>query len=52
MPLGINLSTNLRLADENGVARVMAALIADHDIESVREEVDQLSFAFVAPLRA
>ena len=35
----------------HGVSRVVAALIARNDGEMRRDEVDDLSFAFVAPLR-
>ena len=35
---------------DDGVAGVVAALRADDDIGFVREEIDDFSFAFVAPL--
>ena len=40
------------IADEDGVARVMAALIADDVVETVGQQIDQFALAFVAPLRA
>ena len=40
----------LLLADENRVARIVAALIARHNIEPFREEIDDLAFTLVAPL--
>ena len=40
------------VADQDGVAGVMAALIADDVVETVRQQIDQFAFAFVAPLRA
>ena len=52
MPLGISFKYKLLFADEDGVAGVVAALIARHDIEVLGEEIDDLSLAFVAPLRA
>ena len=41
----------LSLAHDDRVARVMPALISDHDIKAVREKIDQLPFALVSPLR-
>ena len=46
------LEDELLLADENRVAGIVAALIARHDIEPFREEIDDLAFALVAPLGA
>ena len=40
----------LALADSNGVAGIVTALIARNDIKVRRENVDNLAFAFVAPL--
>ena len=34
------------------MARIVAALIAGHDIEPFREEIDDLAFTLVAPLGA
>src|SRR5439155_7597147 len=42
----------LRAVHEHGVARVVSALIARDDREMRREEIDDLAFPFVAPLRA
>jgi hypothetical protein len=41
----------LAVADDR-VAGVRTALVAAHDVGPLREEVDNLSLAFVAPLRA
>jgi hypothetical protein len=38
--------------DDNGVAGVVAALAADDDIGFIREEIDDFSFSFIAPLGA
>src|ERR1035437_9883039 len=40
----------LLVADENRMARIVPALIARHNIEAFREEIDDLAFALVAPL--
>jgi hypothetical protein len=34
------------------VARIVSALIAGHDVEARREQIDDLSLAFIAPLGA
>src|SRR5262249_58406188 len=39
-------------ANDDGVAGVMAALIASDDVEMWREQVNDLAFAFISPLRA
>ena len=36
----------------NRVAGVVAALVTRNDLESLREQIDDLAFAFVAPLGA
>ena len=41
-----------RAADDDGVAGVVAALGADDDVGLLGEDVDDLAFAFVAPLGA
>ena len=46
------LQDEFLLADENRVARIVSALIARHDIEPFREEIDDLAFTLVAPLGA
>ena len=46
------LQDEFLLADEYGVAGVVPALIARHDVEVLREQVDDLPFALVSPLRA
>ena len=46
------LQDELLVADAHRVAGVVAALIARHDVEAFREQIDDLAFAFVAPLRA
>ena len=38
------------VADLNRVTGVMAALIADHDVEPLGEQIDDLAFSFIAPL--
>ena len=40
----------LALADPNGVAGVVAALITRDDVKVRRENVNNLAFAFIAPL--
>src|SRR5256714_8772001 len=40
------------ITDLNRVSGVVAALIADHDVEPLREQIDDLAFTFVAPLGA
>ena len=42
----------MRSPIQHGVAGVVAALIAGHDVEALGEQVDDFAFAFVAPLRA
>ena len=42
----------LRAVDVDGVAGVVAALIARDDVEARRQQIDDLALAFVAPLRA
>ena len=46
------LQDELALADEHGVAGVVPALVAGHDIEAFGEKVDDLALALVAPLGA
>ena len=38
--------------DNDGMARVRAALEADYDVRLFRQEVDNLALAFIAPLGA
>ena len=52
MPDGIRCRTNFCALDVDGVAGVVAALIARDGREVRREHVDDLALAFVAPLRA
>ena len=40
------------VAELDGVAGVVAAVIARHDVEAVRQEVDELALALVSPLPA
>jgi hypothetical protein len=40
------------VADHDGVAGIVAALEPHHDVGAVGEPVDDLAFAFVAPLSA
>jgi probable phosphoglycerate mutase len=40
------------LADDDGVAGVVAALVADHDLHLLGEQIGQLALALVAPLGA
>src|SRR5262249_27266897 len=49
---GDQLQDELAAADLDSVAGVVAALVARDDVEVLREEVDDLAFAFVTPLRA
>ena len=49
---GNQLEDELLLADEDGVAGVVAALVARHDIEALGEEVDNFPLALVSPLGA
>ena len=46
------LQNKLLAVDDDGVAGIVAAGIAGHDGEVLRQNVDDLSFAFVAPLGA
>src|SRR5438105_14436412 len=41
-----------RVAGVNGMPGVGTALVADHPVRALGEDVDQLSLPFVAPLRA
>ena len=52
MPDGIRRRMNFVPFDVDGVAGVVSALIARDDVEARRQQIDDLSFAFVAPLRA
>ena len=52
MPDGISRRTNFVPFDVDGVAGVVAALVAGDDVEARREQIDDLALAFVAPLRA
>ena len=52
MPEGTRCRTYFCLADENGVAGVVAAGVADDDVRLLREHVNDFAFAFVAPLGA
>ncbi len=40
------------VADLHGVAGVVSALIARHDVEVLGQKIDDLAFAFVTPLGA
>ncbi len=42
----------LLIADDNGVTSVVAALITNHVINAVAEQVGRFTFTFVAPLSA
>ena len=46
------LKDELLALDRDRVSRIMAARIASHDVEALGENVNDLAFAFVAPLRA
>ena len=46
------MEDELLLAHLDGVAGVVAAVEAGHDLDLLREEVHDLAFAFVAPLGA
>ncbi len=49
-PQGMSCRTNLLAVDDDGVAGVVAAGVAGDDVELLGEDVDDLAFAFVAPL--
>ena len=51
MPDGIRRSTNFRAVDVHRVPGVVSALIPGHDRKVRRDQVDDLAFAFIAPLR-
>jgi len=40
------------VADADGVARVRPPAVARHDVHALGQKIDDLSFAFIAPLRA
>ncbi len=52
MPLGTSCSAKRLTADDDRVARVVPALVADHDLHLLGDEVGELALALVAPLRA
>ena len=49
---GHEMQDELLVGDPHRVPRVVTAVVAGHDLDVLREEVDDLSFAFVAPLGA
>ena len=49
---GNQFEDELPLADEDGMAGVVATLVARNDIEVFGEEIDNLPFPLVAPLGA
>ncbi len=49
---GDQLQYEFLAADEDGMAGIVAALIASHGIKLFREQVDDFALAFVAPLRS
>ena len=49
---GHEVQDELLAADEDGVAGVVAAGGADHEVGALRQHVDDLALAFVAPLGA
>jgi hypothetical protein len=51
MPLGIRCS-GLDAIDDQGVPGIVAALKANHALGAFGQPVDQLAFAFIAPLGA
>ena len=52
MPDGTRCRTYFCPSDEDRVAGVVAALRADDDVRLLGQHVDDLAFAFVAPLGA
>jgi hypothetical protein len=48
-PLGMSWSEGL-LADDNGVASIVTALVTDNDLGVFGEQVGELALSFVAPL--
>ena len=49
---GDELEDELLAADDDGVSGVVAAGVARHDGKALAEHVDNLAFAFIAPLGA
>ena len=52
MPEGMRCRTKRLAADDDGVAGVVSAVVARHDLDLLGEQVDDLALAFVAPLAA
>ena len=52
MPEGIWCKTNFFSVEDDGVARVVAALVTHDDVGFFAEQVHDFAFAFVAPLGA
>ena len=52
IPAGISDRTVLCAADDEGVAGVVTALEARHRGGALRQEIDDLALAFIAPLGA
>ena len=52
MPLGHQLEGEALAVDDDGVAGVVAALVADDHVHLLGEEVGELALALVAPLGA
>jgi hypothetical protein len=40
------------IANLDGMSGVVAALVSHHDVKTLGEQVDDLAFAFIAPLGA
>ena len=49
---GDQLQDELFAGDDDGVAGVVATGVAGDDVELLRQDVDDLAFAFIAPLGA
>ena len=52
MPLGTSCRAKDSPLDDDGVAGVVAPLVADHDLHLLGEQIGQLALALVAPLGA
>ena len=46
------VKNELVLPHHDRMARIMAPLVAGHDVGALSEQIDDLSFSFVAPLGA
>ena len=49
---GNQLQDEFLVADDYGMAGVVPALVARHEVETVGEQIDDLALAFISPLRS